>query len=245
MTTLASNIEEELRTQRRIETISQWVIIGTLLISLGVHAAMVWAMPKQVRPAEKARPIEVKMNFEEEQKKKTEPEPPPPPPPPKRKVVLPPPPNQEAPPPEPNQPPPELVVGVTAESVGNDGPAVQVGNTMYGEGATKAVDSASVKAYTGPSAPPAVVEPKVLQEWTDGAYPEEARENNIEGIVRLQITISAEGYVTNVVVVKGLGFGLDEEAKRRIKKYRFAPATRDGQPVATTIPFNFRFVLED
>jgi protein TonB len=243
---MTSNIEQELRTQRRIETISQWIIVSTLLISLAVHAAMVWAMPQKRKPVEKVRPIEVKMNFEEPPKP-PEPEPEPPPPPPKPK--LPPPPNKEAPPPPPDAEPPKPVAGLTEESLSDnaDGPAVQVGNTMMDKTATTAVDPNDVKPYAGPTAPPApvLVEPKVLQEWTDGSYPEEARENNIEGIVRLQVTVSPEGYVTNVVVIKGLGFGLDEEAKRRIKKYRFAPATRDGQAIATTIPFNFRFVLED
>ncbi|MBE2248298.1 MAG: energy transducer TonB [Myxococcus sp.] len=140
-------------------------------------------------------------------------------------------------------------MGATADSVSENatGPAIQVGNTLYGESATKAVDATTVQPYTGPSAPPApvITEPTVKAEWTDGVYPEEARLNDIEGVVRLRITVSAEGQVTDVVVVKGLGFGLDEEARRRIKRFRFTPATRDGQPVAMTIPFNFRFALED
>jgi periplasmic protein TonB len=192
----------------------------------------------------------VKMTFEEPPPPEPEPEKPPepPPPPPKPKVALPPPPNEEVPPQKPS-PPPELVVGATAESANPNGagPAIQVGNTMYGESGNKAVDPSSVRPYTGPSAPPGPVltQPSVKSEWTDGIYPEEARENNIEGVVRLQITVSPEGVVTQVTVLKGLGFGLDEEAKRRIRRFRFAPATRDGTPVSMTMPFNFRFSLED
>jgi len=126
------------------------------------------------------------------------------------------------------------------------GPAIQVGNTLYGEGANTAVAPSTVQPITGPTAAaPVVTEPSVKSEWTDGVYPEDARENNIEGVVRLQITVSPEGVVTHAVVVKGLGFGLDEEAKRRIRRFRFIPATRDGVPVSVTIPFNFRFALED
>ncbi len=55
---------------------------------------------------------------------------------------MPPPPNEDVPPPPPDQPPappPDLVVGVTSESVSDEGTvAVQVGNTMYGEGSDRA-----------------------------------------------------------------------------------------------------------
>jgi periplasmic protein TonB len=249
----SSGLEQELRNERRIEVWGTWFIGVTLIVSLLAHAAALWSMPVVAKPREKALALEVKMKFEEpppEPEPVPEPPPPPPPPPPKPKVALPPPPNDDTPPPPPTPgPPPEVVVGATADSVSENGagPAIQVGNTLYGQGSATAVDSAGVRPLTGPTAPPApvVTEPSVKSEWTDGVYPEEARENNIEGVVRLQITVSPEGVVTHVVVVKGLGFGLDEEAKRRVRRFRFTPATRDGVSVSMTIPFNFRFALED
>jgi len=250
----STGLEHELRNERRLEVWGYWFIAGALVVSLVAHIAAVWSMPLTAKPRERTLALEVKMNFEEPP---PEPEPPPelpepepPPTPPKPKVALPPPPNDDTPPPpETPEPPPEIVVGATPESVSENGagPAIQVGNTLVAEGAKKAVDPTTVKPITGPTAPPAPVltEASVRSEWTDGVYPEEARENNIEGVVRLQITISPEGVVTHVVVVKGLGFGLDEEARRRIRRFRFTPATRDGVPVSVTVPFNFRFALED
>lgn len=252
----STGLEQELRNERRLELWGYWFIAGALVVSLFAHAAALWSMPLTAKPRVRDRALEVKMNFQEpppEPEPEPQKPPEPPVPPPKPRVALPPPPNDDTPPPPPTPaPPPEVVVGATAESVSDHatGPAIQVGNTLYGEGSTKAVDPASVQPITGPTAPPVpaapvLTEPSVKSEWTDGVYPEEARENNIEGVVRLQITISPEGVVTHVVVVKGLGFGLDEEAKRRIRRFRFAPATRDGVPISVTIPFNFRFALED
>jgi len=33
----------------------------------------------------------------------------------------------------------------------------------------------------------------------------------------------------------GLGYGLDEKTIQSVRKYKFAPATKDGKPVATVI----------
>ncbi|MDP3233816.1 MAG: energy transducer TonB [Myxococcales bacterium] len=253
-------LEQELRNERRVEVWGSWFIGLTLIVSALAHVAALWSMPQTARPRERSLALDVKMKFEDlkpdpEPEPEPEPEPPPLPltPPPKPKVPLPPPPNDDTPAPPPTaEPPPEVVVGATAASVTETGagPAIQVGNTLYGQTAPTAVDPATVRPITGPTAPPGppapvVTRPSVKSEWTDGAYPEEARENNIEGVVQLEITISPEGVVTHVVVVKGLGFGLDEEAKRRIRRFRFNPATRDGVPVSATVPMSVRFALTD
>ena len=43
-------------------------------------------------------------------------------------------------------------------------------------------------------------------------------------------------------VVRGLGHGLDEEARRVAQQIRFRPATRDGRPqdLTTTITITFQ-----
>ena len=49
-------------------------------------------------------------------------------------------------------------------------------------------------------------------------YPDEALKNNIEGVVHLKIEIDYKGKVKGVKLMKGVGFGCDEEAIRIIKK---------------------------
>jgi TonB family protein len=65
----------------------------------------------------------------------------------------------------------------------------------------------------------------------------------VEGKVRLSLTISAEGKVVDVKVLESLGHGCDEAAVAIARTYEFTPATRDGQPVATTITIGIRFAL--
>lgn len=88
-------------------------------------------------------------------------------------------------------------------------------------------------------------EPTVRDMVRDGEYPDEAREANVEGVVKLKVNVDVQGRVTDVVVVKGLGFGLDEEAIRRVKRFRFNPGRREGVPVPMSTTFNFRFTLQD
>jgi TonB family protein len=60
--------------------------------------------------------------------------------------------------------------------------------------------------------------------------------------VVLRVTFTATGQVAVQGVVKGLGHGLDEEARRVASQIRFRPATRDGHPVdlTTTITISFQ-----
>jgi TonB family protein len=63
------------------------------------------------------------------------------------------------------------------------------------------------------------------------AYTPEARENRIEGEVLLEVLFSATGQVHILRVTRGLGFGLDENARNAAAQIRFQPGTRGGSPV--------------
>jgi TonB family protein len=63
-------------------------------------------------------------------------------------------------------------------------------------------------------------------------YTEKARNANIGGTVVLQAVIRKDGSITDVKVLKGLGYGLDESVINTITgKWRFNPATLNGNPV--------------
>lgn len=66
-------------------------------------------------------------------------------------------------------------------------------------------------------------------------YPAAARENNIQGKVTILITINEQGQATDYQVKKSLGYGIDEEAIKTLKKlpYGFAPGILNGQKVVT------------
>jgi len=74
-------------------------------------------------------------------------------------------------------------------------------------------------------------------------YTPEARQMKIQGDVVLKVTFSASGEVRVLGIVHGLGHGLDEQAMRTVKLYRFTPATRNGQPVDLTTNIHITFQL--
>ncbi|MFK7772757.1 MAG: energy transducer TonB [Saprospiraceae bacterium] len=58
-------------------------------------------------------------------------------------------------------------------------------------------------------------------------YPKEALEEKIEGTVVIKYTINFKGKVIETKVMKGLGYGCDEEAQRVVKLMKFeAPKNR-------------------
>ena len=75
-------------------------------------------------------------------------------------------------------------------------------------------------------------------------YPDTARRAEKEGVVLLDARIDVDGTAKDIVVLKGIGFGLEEAAIQALKASRFAPARRDGAVIATRIQIPYRFKLE-
>jgi len=74
---------------------------------------------------------------------------------------------------------------------------------------------------------------------------QEARALKIQGSVELQVVIQPDGRATNIQIVKGLGYGLDELAVDAVRSWRFKPATGpDGEPVATLTPIEIEYRLQ-
>jgi TonB family protein len=76
-----------------------------------------------------------------------------------------------------------------------------------------------------------------------GYYTEEARRNNIQGVVTLRINFLANGKIGPISVVKGLDFGLTEQAIAAAREIVFEPAQRNGSPVTVVKLVNFTFNL--
>jgi len=90
----------------------------------------------------------------------------------------------------------------------------------------------------GPSRPPKVIN------WTDPPYPQQARQQGVEGTVVLRLTVGTDGAPTDVRVSKSSGHpALDDAAVVRVRQARFAPALKDGEPVSTSITFKVKFRL--
>jgi TonB family protein len=77
-------------------------------------------------------------------------------------------------------------------------------------------------------------------------YPVAAQKANIEGRVFVKFVVNKEGYITNPEILKGLGFGADEEVLRIIENMpRWIPGKQNGKPVNVYFTMPFFFQLED
>ncbi|MDX5395698.1 MAG: energy transducer TonB [Hymenobacteraceae bacterium] len=82
---------------------------------------------------------------------------------------------------------------------------------------------------------------KYLQE--NIVYPEVGVKNNIQGTNYIQFTVTREGSITDIVVLKSLALELDNEAVRVIKQMpTWIPGKQNGRavPVRYTIPVRFQ-----
>jgi hypothetical protein len=62
--------------------------------------------------------------------------------------------------------------------------------------------------------------------------PDAAYENKISGVLMLRFNVEIDGSLSDIVVMKDLGYGLGEEAVRVLKKSpKWIPASDKGKPV--------------
>jgi protein TonB len=75
-------------------------------------------------------------------------------------------------------------------------------------------------------------------------YSAEAREKHIEGDVWLEVIVTADGKASDrILVTKSMGYGLNEQATKAVKKWKFRPGKDgSGKPVDcwTVIQVQFR-----
>lgn len=77
-------------------------------------------------------------------------------------------------------------------------------------------------------------------------YPELAKQQGIQGKVWIGFIIDSLGNVTNVEILRGIGGGCDEEAKRVVELMPpWIPGTQDGKAVIVKFRFPINFVLRD
>ena len=74
-------------------------------------------------------------------------------------------------------------------------------------------------------------------------YTQEARNNGVQGTVVLHIVFNANGKITDIKVIRGLPYGLNENAIDAAKKIRFKPAMKDGKPISVRGSVEFSFNL--
>ena len=75
------------------------------------------------------------------------------------------------------------------------------------------------------------------------SYTDSARRNNVEGTVTLMVAFENTGKINHILVVRGLGSGLDEQAVKAARQLKFAPQMKDGVPVTVVKNVQFSFTI--
>ena len=164
--------------------------------------------------------------------------------------------KDEAPPPEEPPPPPPKdieippfvpppVVSVAQEAT----PTITV---------QQAVRQVTPPVFTPPAPPAAPPAPKLAaptpatpkgrgNNISEDDYPDASRRAEEQGVTRVTYTIGVDGRVTNCTVTASSGSPRLDDATCKIieRRFRFNPATRDGQPVAETKVQPVRWQLRD
>jgi periplasmic protein TonB len=93
-----------------------------------------------------------------------------------------------------------------------------------------------------PAGKQGVTVPQVIYN-PEPSFSDEARKAKMQGVVVLLLVVGNDGRTYNIRVGQSLGMGLDEKAIEAVSRWRFKPATLNGQPVATQIAVEVDFHL--
>ena len=97
-------------------------------------------------------------------------------------------------------------------------------------------DPTSLDAPPDPGVTPLKVLKKHRAQYTD-----RARQANVQGTISLAVLFAASGKVEQILPIKRLGYGLDEQAISAAYKMEFTPQKKDGKPVSTVRMVSFTF----
>lgn len=89
-----------------------------------------------------------------------------------------------------------------------------------------------------------VTSPRLIKE-VKPSYTGDAMRAKIQGIVTMQAVVMPDGSVGNVQITRSLDptFGLDQEAIKTVKQWRFDPGRKLGQPVPVLVEIEMTFTL--
>lgn len=100
---------------------------------------------------------------------------------------------------------------------------------------------------SGSGGPPPKVKP-VTQNYRiiarpKATYTDEARQKNIQGAVRLKITLLASGQIGPITPVTRLPYGLTEQAIAAARRIQFEPKKVNGVPQSIVITYDYTFTI--
>lgn len=209
---------------------------------IGCHVLALWALQNGLlrRVVETIVPVQVLADFMELPQPRVEPAPPPQP---RPEPARPRPVTPRAPVPAP-QPEPLPVADAAPQA------PIEVAAPVQPEPQPVTAPLASSTPPTDtPPAPPVIVLPSSNAAYLNNpppAYPPLSVRLNEQGTVRLRAYVGTDGRASSITVMRSSGFPrLDQAAVESVYRWRFAPGTRDGQPIPmwTEVPVRFQLSL--
>ncbi len=88
------------------------------------------------------------------------------------------------------------------------------------------------------------VTPPVVINKVDPEFSQAARAARVQGTVVLETVVAEDGVPNVIRVVRGLGYGLDENAIAAVEQWRFNPGTKDGTPIKGSLNIEVNFNLD-
>jgi TonB family protein len=89
------------------------------------------------------------------------------------------------------------------------------------------------------------VDPPMLVHAPNPKYPKNAREAGHQGTSILSLVVGTDGHPHDIAVVRPLDAELDQYAIEAVTKWRYRPASKDGEPVEVEVHTRVRFRLYD
>ena len=87
-----------------------------------------------------------------------------------------------------------------------------------------------------------VTAPK-MEHRVDAKYSDFAVRDKVQGAMQLRLVVDSTGVPLRIAISRPLGYGLDAGAVEAMRKWRFSPGTRGGDPVATGVAIEQEFTL--
>jgi TonB family protein len=99
-----------------------------------------------------------------------------------------------------------------------------------------------LKQCSDKNPPPCADKPPTLISAPDPDCSQAARKAKIKGTVALAVVVGTDGVAHDISVVTPVGYGLDEEAVKAVKRWRFNPGKGSGKPAPVQIRIEAAFL---
>ena len=98
------------------------------------------------------------------------------------------------------------------------------------------------KVCSEKSPPPCATRPRPIYSPSP-EYSAQARKAGYQGVCTLSVIVEANGHTSHIRVLSSLGMGLDEKAIEAVKRWKYAPALKDGKPIPVQMAVEIAFHL--